>query len=275
MNPLRSYTSATSSRNPTESMPRLHAFPPSPTRYYDSPSSRNLHSPPALSTSTGFERFSTPLARSMHAPPASSASTSFDISRLPTRREGRHFSPPHISPPHSEFHPRLYPGSVRHAARAMAVNRPSYPLGPSVFEPNWRKLMEADYEEDEKTLEEEQQHQSEISTPVAETLVESVHLHSPFQAHSSATSPSLETASSPTSSALAHSPASGLNDVRTSSFFLSLPLSLIGSIMLFSRRLDQPQLPPPTRHLFVVCHIRSPPAGKIPRHRARLIWCLC
>ncbi|KAF8804676.1 hypothetical protein BYT27DRAFT_7194287 [Phlegmacium glaucopus] len=221
MNPLRSYTSATHSRSLTESMPRLHAFPqsfspPPPTRYYDLPSSRILHSPPAPSTSTGFERFTTPLARSMHSPPASSASTSFDTSRFPTRRDGRLFSPPHTSPPPSEFHPRLYPGSVRHAARTMAVNRPSHPLGPPiVFESNWRKLMEAERERDTKTFEDEEQHQSEISTPIAETPVESLHLHSQFQSHSTATSPSLATASSPTSSALAHSPASGLNDPET------------------------------------------------------------
>ena len=78
-------------------------------------------------------------------------------------------------------------------------------------------------ERDTRTFEGEQQ-QSKISTPVMETPVENVHLHSQFQAQSFATSPSLATASSPTSSALARSPASGLNDVRTSSFFF-LPIS--------------------------------------------------
>lgn len=231
MNPLRSYTSSINNRNPTESMSRLQAFPPSlspPTRYYDQPSGRNLHSPPAPSTSTGFEssRFTTPLARSVYSQPASSASTSFDTSRFPTRREARHFSPPHISPPLSEFHPRLYPGSVRHAARTMNVNRLSYPPGPATaFEPNWRKLTEAESERDARNIEEEQQQPSEISTPTVETPVESVHVQPQFQPPSSGTSPSLATTSSPTFSALAHSPASGLNDVCSFIFLLLLSLT--------------------------------------------------
>jgi hypothetical protein len=212
----------------TEPISRLQTFPSSfspPTRYYnDLLSGRNLHSPPAMSTSTGFEssRYTTPLARSMHSPTASAASaasTSFDTSRFPTRREGRNFSPspPHVSPPHSEFHPRLYPGSVRHAARTMAVNRSSYPPGPTtVFtDPDWRKIIEAEDERDARPLEKEPQQQSAISTPVAETPIESVHSHSQSQAHSSVSS-SLATASSPTFS---HSLASGLNDVRTCFFF--------------------------------------------------------
>ena len=236
MNPLRSYTQSASSRNLAEPISRLQTFPSSfspPTRFYnDLPSSRNLHSPPAMSTSTGFEssRYSTPLARSMHSP---AASTSFDTSRLPTRREGRHFSPspPHVSPPHSEFHPRLYPGSVRHAARTMAVNRASYPPGPatSFAEPDWRKFMEAENEmRDAKPLEKEPQQQSAISTPTAETPVENVHLRSQSQAHSSVSS-SLATASSPTLSVLAHSPASGLNDVSACSFFFSSFFSIAHS----------------------------------------------
>lgn len=101
----------------------------------------------------------------------------------------------------------------------MAVNKPSYPLEPpSVFQSShWREFMEVKPKRDAKTLEEQQ---SEVSTPVAETPVESVHLHSQFQGTSSATSPSLATASSPTSSAVAHSLESGLNDVCTSTFFV-------------------------------------------------------
>ena len=249
-------------------MPPLHTFPssfsPPLTRYYDLASGRNLHSPPAgsVSSSSGFEpqRFTTPPARSVHSP---HASASFDTSRFPTRHEERIFSPPRVPPPQSEFHPRLYPGSVRHASRTMAVNRPSYyPAGPAnVFEPNWRKIVEAETVRDAKCLEKEQprrssisipiaetpvesvhsqsqsqEHspveqpqQSPISIPVAETPVESVHLHSQSQTHSSAASesPSFATASSPTFSALAHSPASGLNDVRTfSPFFFHLYHSL-------------------------------------------------
>ena len=236
MNPLRSYTPSTSTRNVTEPISRLQTFPSSfspPTRYYnDLPSGRNLHSPPAM-TSTGFEssRYPTPLARSMHSPSASAASTSFDTSRFPTRREGRHFSPspPHVSPPpHSEFHPRLYPGSVRHAARTMAVNRSSYPPGSAtVFaEPDWRKIIEAENERNARPLEKEPQQQSAISTPIAETPVESVHIHSQSQAHSSVSS-SMATASSPTFSSLGDSPASGLNDVRACSFFRFYFFSLI------------------------------------------------
>ena len=235
MNPLRSFTPSASSRNVTEPISRLQTFPSSfspPTRYYnDIPSNRNLNSTPAMSTSTGFEssRYSTPLARSIHSP---SASGSFDTSRFPTRREGRHFSPspPHVSPPHSEFHPRLYPGSVRHAARTMTVNRSSYPGPATIFtETDWRKFMEAEKEKDARLLEKEPQQQSEISTPIAETPVENVHLHSQSHAHSSVSS-SMATTSSPTFSALAHSPASGLNDVRACSFFYAfIFLSLIGA----------------------------------------------
>jgi len=58
------------------------------------------------------------------------------------------------------------------------------------------------------------QQQPKISTPIAETPVESVHLHSQSHAHSSVSS-SMATASSPTFSALAHSPPSGLNDPET------------------------------------------------------------
>lgn len=238
MNSLRPFTPSASSRNPTEPISRLQTFPSSfspPTRYYnDLPSGRNLHSPPAMSTSTGFEssRYSTPLARSMHSP---AASTSFDTSRLPTRREGRHFSPspPHVSPPHSEFHPRLYPGSVRHAARTMAVNRASYPPGPAtVFaEPDWRKLTEAENERDAKPLEKEPQQQSAISTPLAVTPVENVQLHSQFQAGSSVSS-SLATPSSPTFSALAHSPASGINDVCGCSFFIFIFVAYLERVVI-------------------------------------------
>lgn len=228
MNPLRS----TGGGNLTEPMSRLQTFPssfsPPLTRYYDLASGRNLHSPPAMSSSTGFEssRFTTPLTRSMHSPHASVPSTSFDTLRFPPRREGRNFSPPHVSPPQSEFHPRLYPGSARYAARTMAVNRTSYPPGhAAAFEPNWRKLTEAESVRDTRL---EQQHQSAISTPRAETPGEGMHLHSSSQsqAHGSATSesPSLATASSPTFSALAHSPASGLNDVRACSFSFRLYL---------------------------------------------------
>jgi hypothetical protein len=263
MNPLRSYTPSASSRNVTETIPRLQTFPSSfspPTRYYnDLPSGRNLHSPPAMSTSTGFEssRYATPLARSMHSP---AASGSFDTSRFPTRREGR--SPPHVSPPHPEFHPRLYPGSVRHAARTMTVNRSSYSEPATIFgETDWRKLMEAEKERDARRLEKEPL-QSEITTPIAETPVESVHLHSQSQAHSSISS-SLVTASSPTFSA--QSPASGLNDVRACFFFPPLFLSLIWSVTLSSRRLDQPQLRPPIRHHFLVRRIRSLLAGEFTR----------
>ena len=280
MNPLKSYTPSASSRNVTEPISRPPTFPSSfspPTRYYnDLPSGRNLHSPPAMSTSTGVEssRYATPLARSMHSPVTSGASTSFDTSRFPTRREGRHFSPspPHVYPPYSEFHPRLYPGSVRHAARTMAVNRSSYPPGPatSFAEPDWRKFMEAENERDARPLGKEPQQQSAISTPIAETPVEGVHSHSRSQAHSSISS-SLATTSSPTFSTLAHSPASGLNDVCACSFFSPLFLSLIWSVMLSSRRLDQPQLHPPIRHHFVVCRIQSLLAGEFSRLRARLI----
>lgn len=53
---------------------------------------------------------------------------SFDTSRHPIRtREKRHVSPPFVSPPRLEFNSRLYPGSVRHAARASALSRPSPP----------------------------------------------------------------------------------------------------------------------------------------------------
>ena len=220
MNPLRSYTPSTSSRNVTEPISRLQTFPSSfspPTRYYNNniPSGRNLHSPPAMSTSTGFEspRYATPLARSIHSP---SSSGSFDTSRFLTRREGR--SPPRVSPPHSEFHPRLYPGSVRHAARTTAVNRSSYsgPATTILGETDWRKLMEAEKEREARLEREPQQQSSEIPTPIAETPVEIIHLHSQSQAHSSVSS-SLATASSPTFSA--HSPASGLNDVSACSFF--------------------------------------------------------
>ena len=270
MNPLRSYTPSASNRNVTEPISRLQTFPSSfspPTRYYnDLPSGRNLHSPPAMSTSTGFEssRYSTPLARSMHSP---TASGSFDTSRFPARREGR--SPPHVSPPRSEFHPRLYPGSVRHAARTMAVNRSSY-SGPSTIfaEADWRKLMEAEKERDARLLEKESQQQSEISTPIAETPVESGHLHSQSQAHSSVSS-SLATAPSPTFSA--QSPASGLNDVRACSFFSPLFVSLIWSVTSSSRILDQPQLHPAIRHYFLVHRIQSLLAGEFPRRCVRLI----
>ena len=219
MNGLRSYTPSASSRNVTEPISRLQTFPSSfspPSRYYnDLPSGRNTHPLPAMSTSIGFEpsRYATPLARSMHSP---SASGSFDTSRFPTPREGR--SPPHVSPPHSEFHPRLYPGSVRHAAaaRTMAANRSSYSGPTTIFgETDWRKLMEAEKERD-SLLEKESQQQSEIPTPIAETPIENVRLHSQSHAHSSVSS-SLATAPSPTFSA--QSPASGLNDVRACSFF--------------------------------------------------------
>ena len=226
MNPLRSYTPSASSRNATEPVSRLQTFPSSfspPTRYYnDLSSGRNLHSPFAMSTSTGFEssRYTAaPLARSIHSP---TASGSFDASRFTTRREGKHFSPspPHVSPPLSEFHPRLYPGSVRHAARTMAVNRSSYSGPPSIFaETDWRKLMEAEKEREARLLEKEIQQQSAMSTPIAETPVESVHLHSQSQAHSSVSSSSMA-AASPTFST--HSPATGLNDVRACSFLLPL-----------------------------------------------------
>ena len=285
LNPLRPYTPSTSSRNVTEPISRLQTFPSSfspPTRYYnDMSSGRNLHSPPTMGTSTGFEssRYTTPLARSMHSPAASSASTSFDTSRFPTRREGRHFSPspPHLSPPVSEFHPRLYPGSVRHAARTMAVNKSGYPPEPTtVFtEPDWRKLIETENKRDAKPLKKEPQQQSAISSPIEETTVESAHLRTQSQANSSVSS-SLATASSPTFSALAHSPKSGLNDVRACSFFLLfIFFSLIWSVTLCSRRLDQPQLRPPTRHHFVFRRIRSLLTGEFPRRWARLIWCLC
>lgn len=268
MNPLRSYALSASSHNPTESMTRLQAFSPSfspPTRLYDQTAGRNLHSPPALNTPMGFEssRFTTPLARSMHAPSTSGPSSSLDGSRFSPRREGRHFSPSRISPPYSEFHPRLYPGSVRHAARTMSVSKPSFPLGPtSVFEPNWRKPTEV---ESKRDLEEEQQQQSESSTPVVERPVEFSLSHSQFQVHSSGTSPSLATTSSPTFSALAHSPESGLNDVCTCFFSLCLYLSLF--IERFSQRLGRPRLRPPIRHHFMVRHIRLLLAGEYPRCR--------
>ena len=270
MNPLRSYTPSASSRNVTEPISRLQTFPSSfspPSRYYnDLPSGRNLHPLPAMSTSTGFEssRYATPLARSMHSP---SSSGSFDTSRFLTPREGR--SPPHVSPPQSEFHPRLYPGSVRHAARTMTVNRSSYSGPTTIFgETDWRKLMEAEKERDARLLEKEPQQQSEIPTPIAETPVENVRLHSQSQAHSSISS-SLVTAPSPTFSA--QSPASGLNDVRACSFFFAFIFSLIWSVMLSSRRLDQPQHRPPTRRHFMVRRIRSLLAGEFPRSRLRLI----
>jgi hypothetical protein len=239
MNPLlRSYTPSANSRNATEPLSRLQTFPSSfspPTRYYnDLTPGRNLHSPPAMSTSTGFEssRYATPLARSMHSPTASGG---FDTPRFPTRREGR--SPPHVSPPLTEFHPRLYPGSVRHAARTMAVNRSSYSGPATIFgETDWRKLMEAEKERDARILEKEPHLQSEISTPIAETPVESVRLHSQSQAHSSVSS-SLATAPSPTFSA--HSPAFGLNDVRAFSFFFRL--------YFFSAHLERDVIQPETR----------------------------
>ena len=226
MNPLRSYTPSASSRSVTEPLSRLQTFPSSfspPTRYYnDLTSGRNLHSPPATSTAFESSRYTTPLARSIHSPSASGSSTGFDTSRFPTRREGKHFSPspPHVSPPPSEFHPRLYPGSVRARTMAASVNRFSYPPGPATVpaEPDWRKLMETENVRAARPLEKEPQQQSAISTPIAETPVESVHSHSQSQAHSSVSS-SLATASSPTFSAIAHSPASGLNDVRACSFF--------------------------------------------------------
>jgi len=57
-----------------------------------------------------------------------SAPHSFDSSRFTFRpREGRHTSPSFASHPRPEFHPRLYPGSVRQAARAASLNRPSPP----------------------------------------------------------------------------------------------------------------------------------------------------
>ena len=274
MNPLKPYTASASGRNVTEPISRLPTFPSSfspPTRYYnDLPSGRNLHSPPAMSSSTGFEssRYTTPLARSMHSPSSSVTSTSFDTSRFPIRRDGRHFSPspPQVSPPHSEFHPRLYPGSVRHAARTMAVNRSSYPSGPTTIftEPDWRKLIEAENERDARPLEKEPQQQPAISTSIAETPVESVHSHSQSQADSSVSS-SLVTASSPTFSALAHSPASGINDVRACSFFRLLFLSLISSVTLSSQRLDQPQLRPPMCHHLVFRLTRSLLTGEFPK----------
>jgi len=59
---------------------------------------------------------------------ANSAPHSFDPSRFTFRpREGRHTSPSFGSHPRPEFHPRLYPGSVRQAARAASLRRPSPP----------------------------------------------------------------------------------------------------------------------------------------------------
>jgi len=53
---------------------------------------------------------------------------SIDIPRFtPRAREFRQTSPPQASPPRTEFHSRLYPGSVRHAARAASLSRPSPP----------------------------------------------------------------------------------------------------------------------------------------------------
>ena len=86
--------------------------------------------------------------------------------------------------------------------------------------------MEAESEREARSLEKESQQQSAISTPTAETPVESVNVHSQSQAHSSVSS-SMETTSSPTFSVLGDSSASGLNDVRACSFFPPLFLSLI------------------------------------------------
>ena len=116
--------------------------------------------------------------------------------------------------------------------------------------------MEAENEmRDAKPLEKEPQQQSATSTPTAETPVENVHLRSQSQAHSSVSS-SLATASSPTLSVLAHSPASGLNDVSACSFFPPLLfLLLIRSVSLSSPRLDQLQHHPAARRHSVLLHI--------------------
>jgi hypothetical protein len=97
--------------------------------------------------------------------------------------------------------------------------------------------MEAEKERDARPLEKEPQQQSEISTPIAETPVENVRLHSQSHAHSSVSS-SMATASSPTFSALAHSPASGLNDVRACFFF---------AFYIFVAHLDRDVIQPETR----------------------------
>lgn len=75
-----------------------------------------------------------PAPRSYHEaaksyPPSNyGAPHSFDTPRFPFRaREGRHTSPSFASQPRAEFHPRLYPGSVRQAARAGSLRRPSPP----------------------------------------------------------------------------------------------------------------------------------------------------
>ncbi|KAF8156785.1 hypothetical protein B0H34DRAFT_750660 [Crassisporium funariophilum] len=97
-----------------ETMPRLHTFSPPfspPAALYHEGSTGSLYSPPK---------------------PSFDSSRSLDTSRFSARRETRHISPPHVSPPRADFHPRLYPGSVRHAART-TFRRQSPPRATSVF----------------------------------------------------------------------------------------------------------------------------------------------
>lgn len=81
---------------------------------------------------------------------ANSASHSFDTPRFTFRpREGRHVSPSFASHPRPEFHPRLYPGSVRQAARAASLSRPSPPteaaLGRSAGTPSANGVIDNGY----------------------------------------------------------------------------------------------------------------------------------
>ncbi|KAF9530012.1 hypothetical protein CPB83DRAFT_196651 [Crepidotus variabilis] len=113
----RSPPRASSSRSSFFSDPTA---PPLSGPYQSVSSPRNSH----------YEPPSRPHHTTAYSSPSSfgsATSSTFDTSRFTTRRENRHISPPTVSPSRADFQSRLYPGSVRHAARAASFTRPSPP----------------------------------------------------------------------------------------------------------------------------------------------------